>query len=209
MSFLRYGPSQPGALPGTLLERLEPLLGIGVPPDVELELIEGRSEELDLHAGRRLARLAHASEQARAHEAGEDTQDDDDDQELDQGEAGLIEGAAGPARGARARRATRGFLVRNWHRDPHRGSSFTLRIASRIASTMVSTTRAQHDDDGGLERRHQAADRDADLALVRAGDPPEHVVETAGFLAHAHHVDDEGREGAASPPSAGRVPRRA
>ena len=193
---LEVRPFPAGRVARALLERLEPLLGIGVPPDIELELIERRSEELDLHPGRRLARLAHAPEEARPHQAGEDAQDDDDDQELDQREAGLVEGAA-TAAGARGHGGARGVSwSRNWHRGPHRGSSLTLRIASRMARTIVSTTRAEHDDDGGLERRHQAPDRDADLALVRAGDPPEHVVEPAGLLAHADHVDDQGGEGA-------------
>ena len=81
---LEVWPLPAGRIAGALLEGLEPLLAGRVAADVELELVEGRSQELDLHTGRRLAGLADPSEEARTHEPGEDTQDDDDDEELDQ-----------------------------------------------------------------------------------------------------------------------------
>jgi hypothetical protein len=98
-----------------LLKGLEPFLGGRVPTDVQLELIEGGSQELDLDAGRGLAGLADPSEEARADEAGEDAEDDDHDQELDQREPGLA--ASGRTE---CRRAGRGARTAGTRRCRHR-----------------------------------------------------------------------------------------
>jgi hypothetical protein len=88
-----------------------------------LNWIERGAEQLDLHPGSSLARLTDAPEEARADQAREDAQDDHDDQELDQGEAGLVEGAATPSGRAGTAARAGSLWSRNWHREPHRGSS--------------------------------------------------------------------------------------
>src|SRR5262245_19788664 len=71
------------------LEALEALLRGRVATDVELELVERRTEELDLDASCRLSRLADPPEQTRTDQPGEHAQDDHHDEEFDEREPGL------------------------------------------------------------------------------------------------------------------------
>src|SRR5581483_3953581 len=64
-----------GDVPGVLLERLEALLGGRVPAGIQLELVEGRSQELDLHARGRLPGLADPPEEPGAHDRRQDAED--------------------------------------------------------------------------------------------------------------------------------------
>src|SRR3989304_9694183 len=65
-------------------ERFKPLPLVGVPSDVEAELIERRPEKLDLRLSGCNLGFPDATEESGPHERGEEPQDDDDDQQLDE-----------------------------------------------------------------------------------------------------------------------------
>src|SRR5438874_8002265 len=130
-------------------ERLETGGGGGIGADVEAVLVEGRAEELDLGARRRLLGLAHATEEPRPHEAGEQPEDDDDHEQLDQGEAARV----AETRSACAQSSTRGLRQghlaesivgcresRQYAAQDQNGISVMERMAMSMATTMKPTT---------------------------------------------------------------------
>src|SRR4030095_14062162 len=103
-------------------ERLQPDRRGWIAADNGPVLVQRGADQLDLRPRRGLLALAHAAEQARAHQTRDEPEDDDDDEELDEREATLIAEEAS-------------------HRSlSHSGTSVTERMAISMATTMKPTT---------------------------------------------------------------------